>query len=90
MHTIVNRSGRPLQVHLSGDKMLHLGPGRSAEITDATADYPAFRKLVDRGWIEILGEDSAHAVLGGAQESAPHGSEHGHPQPTVIRPSGNR
>lgn len=90
MHTIVNRSGRPLKVPLAGGKTLHLGPGRSAEVNDATPDHPPFRALVERGWIEIAGGVAEHGVAGGAQESAPHGGEHGHPQPTVIRPSGNR
>lgn len=90
MHTIVNRSGRPLKVHLAGGKTLHLGPGKSAEVNDATPDHPPFRALVDRGWIEVVGEPAEHAVVGGEQQSAPHGGEHGHPPTTVIRPSGNR
>ena len=89
MLTIRNKTVRPIQVHAFGGKTLHLGPGKTGEVSDQTSEMPSFRKLVDDGVIEIVG-GPGQASERGAAENAPHESTHGHPQPTVVMPKGNR
>jgi hypothetical protein len=52
---ILNKTKRPLRVPLPGGKQLHLGPGKTGQISPKAADHPALKKLVDQGEIELLG-----------------------------------
>ena len=89
MKIISNRTRKPIKIPLPGGKFLYLGPLKTGQIADHTADRPAVRKLVEAGEIEILGEGDH--VQGGVQNSAAaHGDTRGHPQQTLIRPKGNR
>lgn len=86
--TIRNITTRPLRVSLPGARVLHLGPGHTGQVSDDAQRSPSFRKLVERGEIEVLGEEMTDTARAG---NPPHESDaHGHPQPHRVFPSGNR
>lgn len=89
MKEIVNRTPRPIQVPLPGGKRLHLGPGKTGQVSDKAAELPAFRKLLEDETIAFTGDAEQHPS-GPAPASGGHESTHGHPQPTVVTPRGNR
>ena len=89
MQTIRNKTGRPIQVHLFGGKTLHLGPRKTGEISDQTAELPSFRKLVEDGTLEVVGGSGNPADRENG-DAVPHESTHGHKPPTVVMPKGNR
>ena len=90
MRTIVNRTHKPLKIHLPGGKVLHLGPAKTGQISDQAADDPAVRKLVQAGEVEIAGEEENQPRgPGGAGGAAPEAT-HGHPPTTAVHPKGNR
>jgi hypothetical protein len=87
--TILNKTPLPMRIQLGGGKTLHLGPAKTGQIADAAAERASIQKLVKEGKIEILGEGgSSQAQSGEGQQPAT--STHGHPQPTVVTPKGNR
>jgi hypothetical protein len=89
MKTILNKTPLPIRIQLGGGKTLHLGPAKTGQIADRAAERASVRKLVKEGKIEILEEGgSAQAQSGEVQHPSP--STHGHPQPTVVTPKGNR
>jgi len=89
MKTVVNRSRTPIKIHLPGGKTLHLGPGRTGQVSDAACERPSFVKLVKAGEIEVVGEGEAAASI---SEASPHVQEstHGHHPKTVVMPKGDR
>ena len=89
MKEIVNRTPRPIQVPLPGGKRLHLGPGKTGQVSDKAVELPAFRKMLDDETIAFTG-DSEHVPGGRGPSGVGHESTHGHPQPTVVTPRGNR
>ncbi len=89
MKTVVNKTHKPLRLHLPGGKVLHLGPLKSGQIADEAADQPAIRKLVEAGEIEIAGEPGSSQPAS-EDQSVPRGSAHGHAPTTVVLPKGNR
>jgi hypothetical protein len=52
---ISNKTKRPLRIPLPGGKKLHLGPGRTGQISPKAIDHPALKKLIDDGEVEIVG-----------------------------------
>jgi hypothetical protein len=79
MKTIRNKTHKPLRVPLPRGKTLHLGPKQEGQIADGTAEHPPFKKLLEAGEIEILGEgeqEVAHAPKDAAGQPATKG--HGH------------
>jgi hypothetical protein len=54
MKAITNKTRKPLRIHLPGGKTLFLGPTRRAEIRDDALEYPAVKKLLDAGDIELV------------------------------------
>jgi hypothetical protein len=56
MQEIRNATHEPLRVPLPQGKVLHLGPLQTGEISDHTLDHPPFKKMVEEGKVEILGE----------------------------------
>ena len=56
--TVSNKTHKPLSVPLPGGKTLHLGPGKTGQISAKAAEDPRLKKLVDAGDIEIFAEDS--------------------------------
>jgi hypothetical protein len=89
MKTVINRSRTPIKIHLPGGKTLHLGPGRTGQVSDAASERPSFQKLVKAGEIEIVGEGEAGAS-GTEQTPNVQESKHGHQPTTVVMPKGNR
>lgn len=62
MTAISNKTQRPVSVPLPGGKTLHLGPGKTGQISAKAVEDPQLKKLVDAGEIEIVGEDPRAAV----------------------------
>jgi hypothetical protein len=89
MKVVSNKSQRPLSVPLPRGKKLHLGPGKTGEISSKDAEHPALLKLVEAGQLEILGEgERAHDVAGGSKIGR--GSAPGHTPGSSVRSSGDR
>ena len=85
---IVNKTRKPLRIHLHGGKVLHLGPGKTGEIAAEAAEEPTIRRLVKAKEIELVGggehgQDDAGGP--GVKEAT-----RGHHPPTVVLPKGNR
>jgi hypothetical protein len=51
--TVTNTTKRPLAVPLPQGKKLHLGPGRSGEVTPKALEHPPFQALVEDGSITV-------------------------------------
>jgi hypothetical protein len=60
MKTVRNTTQKPLSVPLPRGKVLHLGPGKTGQIASGAAEHPGFKKLVDGGELEIIGEGTGH------------------------------
>jgi hypothetical protein len=91
MKEIRNRTQAPLRVPLARGRVLHLGPGRTGQVSDDALQYPAFRKLVEAGSIEVFDDGKTESFgeeSGGA--TTRHEATHGHHPPTVVLPKGNR
>jgi hypothetical protein len=87
--TIVNKTRKPLRIQLHGGKTLHLGPGKTGQISDDAAEEPTIRRLVKAKEIELQGEGPS--ASGGEQSGAvPHEAPRGHHPKTVVLPKGNR
>ncbi len=56
MKNIINKTRMPIRVPLGSGKVLHLGPGKSGNVSAQAAERPAFLKLVERGDIELVAE----------------------------------
>jgi hypothetical protein len=89
MKTVVNRGRTPIKIHLPGGKTLHLGPGKTGQVSDAACERPAFVKLVKSGEIEVVGEGEAGVSSAEGTPSVQE-STHGHHPTTVVMPKGNR
>ena len=89
MTTVTNKTRRPLRVPLPGGKTLHLGPGKSGQISPKNADDPRLGKLVEEGVIEIVEEGARPAGVGGdGTKTFP--SAGGRARGSVSRRSGDR
>jgi hypothetical protein len=89
MKRIRNTTREPVRVPLGGDSVLHLGPAKEGSVAEEALERPAFRKLVEAGVIEVLGQgtpDDPDFVDG----KPPRQSTHGHHHSTVIKPAGDR
>ncbi|MFT7487291.1 MAG: hypothetical protein ACI9F9_003152 [Candidatus Paceibacteria bacterium] len=51
---ITNKTKRPLRIPLPGGKKLHLGPGKTGQITPKASEHPPVLKLVEAGELELL------------------------------------
>ena len=89
MKTIRNKTPRPLRVPLPGGKVLHLGPGKTGQVSDKALERPALRKLHEADEIEIVNGDGPTQAAAGSSAAA-HRSTHGHRQSTVVTPKGDR
>jgi hypothetical protein len=65
MQAIRNTTNGPLRISLPGGKVLHLGPGKVAQIEDRATEHPGLKRLVEAGAIEILGEGARTEGFGG-------------------------
>ena len=89
MKTIVNKIRKPIRIQLPGNKILHLGPSKTGQISDQQATAPAVQRLLKAGDIEIAGEATHPGGGGGGQEGV-HEATHGHQPTKVILPKGDR
>ena len=87
MTTVSNKTNRPLSVPLPGGKKLHLGPGKSGQVTAGATEHAQLKKMIDAGEIEILaeGQRSADGGTGGKRGQAQAGRA-----PGVGRRGGDR
>lgn len=89
MTAVSNKTQRPLSVPLPGGKTLHLGPGKTGQISAKAVESPQLKKLVDAGEIEVGGEDLRPAAgPGGGKRRRT--SLYGHTSGSGIRRSGDR
>jgi hypothetical protein len=89
MKTIRNKTVKPLRIALPGGKTLHLGPGKSGQVSDKALERAATRKLLKAGEIEIVGGEGPAQAAGDGSAGA-HRSTHGHRQSRVVMPKGDR
>lgn len=86
--TVSNKTHKPLSVPLPGGKTLHLGPGKTGQITAKAAEDPRLKKLVEAGEIEIFSEDSRPST--GSTGTNRFRSSAGHRQTSGSHRSGDR
>jgi hypothetical protein len=89
MRTIRNNSTKPLAVPLPHGKTLHLGPGKTGQISFQAADHPPLQKLIAEGDLEFLGEGPGQEH-GPAGNEKVRGSKHGHHPGSTSRQLGDR
>ena len=89
MTTVSNKTQRPLSVPLPRGKTLHLGPGKTGQISSTAIEHPQLKKLVDAGEIEILGE-GPRPTDGAGGGTKGRTSIRGHTSGSGIRRSGDR
>ena len=66
MPVVNNKTQKPLSVPLPGGKTLHLGPGKTGQISARAIQDPRLKKLVDAGEIEVVVEDARSTASPGA------------------------
>jgi len=89
MPVVNNKTQKPLSVPLPGGKTLHLGPGKTGQISARAIQDPRLKKLVDAGEIELVTEDSrSTAGPGGGARSR--NFMRGHTSGSGGRRSGDR
>ena len=86
---VTNKTKRPLRVPLPGGKKLHLGPGRTGQISPKAVDHPPLRKLVEAGEIEIADGGRDPGSGNGGTNKGPRGVQ-GHTPTSGIRHVGDR
>ena len=77
MKDIRNKERKPLCVPLPKGGVLHLGPLATGQVSPGALEHPPFKKLVEAGEIEVLGEgrhESRHPI----KERGDHADTHGH------------
>jgi hypothetical protein len=89
MSAVSNKTQKPLSVPLPGGKTLHLGPGKTGQISAKAVEDPRLKKLVDAGEIEIVDEDS-RPTAGPRSGTRGRTSAYGHTSGSSGRRSGDR
>jgi hypothetical protein len=89
MKTVRNKTRRPLRVHLSRGKTLHLGPLKEGQIAAHDVDAGGVVRLVEAGDLEILGEGTQSSETA-ARSAAGHADTHGHHPATAVPKRGDR
>ena len=89
MTAVSNKTRRPLSVPLPGGKTLHLGPGKTGQISAKAVETPQLKKLVDAGEIEVVSEDD-RLTTGPGSGKRGRTSTYGHTSGSGIRRSGDR
>ena len=87
MPTVSNKTQKPLSVPLPGGKILHLGPGKTGQISPKAVDSPHLKRLADAGDVVIVNED-VRTTPGGGQRRR--NSTYGHTSSGVSRRGGDR
>jgi hypothetical protein len=89
MKTIVNKARRPIRISLPGGKTLHLGLAGRGQVPDDALARPAFKKLVEAGEIEVLGDED-RSVVADEQTTRIRRSAQGHPARRNVSRKGDR
>lgn len=89
MPTVSNKTRRPLSVPLPGGRTLHLGPGKTGQISSNAVEHAPLKQLVDAGEIEVL-DESPRPTDGAGGSKNRRTSIHGHTPGSGIRRSGDR
>lgn len=89
MAAVSNKTQKPLSVPLPGGKTLHLGPGRTGQISAKAVENPQLKKLVEAGLIEVVSEDPQRAAGAGGGKRG-RGFMPGHSSGSGSRRSGDR
>ena len=63
MPAVSNKTQKPLSVPLPGGKTLHLGPGKTGQISAKAADHARLKKLIEGGELEMV--DDAPGLAAG-------------------------
>jgi len=87
--TIISKARRPLRIQLSRGRVLHLGPGKEGQIATQDAERDSFKKLVEAGEVEVLGEGSG-PIVPGSNVSSGHPDARGHHPSTSVKKRGDR
>lgn len=89
MATVRNTTNRPLRVHLSSNKVLHLGPRKEGKISDHDLDHRGVKVLVEAKELEIL-DDGAGQTGSGPGRVSGQEETHGHHPGTSLHRRGDR
>ncbi len=89
MRTIVNKTNRPLKIHLPQGKVLHLGPRKEGQVAPHALESAGVKKLVDVGDLEVL-SDGMHPGSADRNSSKAAADTHGHHPNTSVRRRGDR
>jgi hypothetical protein len=89
MKTVSNKTRKPLSVPLPRGKTLHLGPGKTGQISSEAAEDGAVKQLVEAGEIEVF-DDATAPIAGGGGVKKGRPSFYGHPGGGGGRRSGDR
>lgn len=89
MPAVSNKTNKPLSVPLPGGKTLHLGPGKTGQISAKAAENARLKKLVDAGEIEIVNDD-VRPTAGAGGDKRGRTSFFGHNSAGGMRRSGDR
>ena len=89
MRVVVNKTSRPLKIHLPQGRTLHLGPRKEGRVTPQALESPGVKRMIEAGELAILdhgSQDMAHGGEGGG----PAANTHGHHSKTTSRQHGDR
>ena len=89
MPIVSNKTQKPLSVPLPGGKTLHLGPGKTGQVSARAVEETRFKKLVEAGEIEVIAED-ARSTTGRAGAGRGRNFMVGHSSSSGARRSGDR
>lgn len=88
MKTVSNKTRRPLSIPLPRGKTLHLGPGKTGQISSTAVEHPGLKKLLDAGEIEI--GEGPRSTDGAEDRKKGRTSMHGYGSGSSSRRSGDR
>ncbi len=87
--SVINKARKPIKISLPGGKTLHLGLAGRGQVPDDVLERPAFKKLIEAGEIEVLGEEG-RPVVADEKSTWTRGSTHGHPALRNVSRKGDR
>ncbi len=70
MKEIRNKTSLPIRIPLPGGKVLHLGPGKIAQVADKAVEHAGLLKLIEADSIEVMGEGERTDGVAGSTTAA--------------------
>lgn len=89
MKTVLNKTTRPLKIHLSRGKVLHLGPRKEGQIAHQDIERGSIQKMIEAGELEVVGE-GPHATGSSRSSGSVHSDSRGHHPHTTVKKRGDR